>query len=131
MPLIYIIEDDEFMARLYERTFRDGGYEVRIIPEANEVFVELSGPGARPALILCDIMMPDVSGFDVLKHLKEDPDLKQIPVVMWTNLGGESEAERAKALGADDYLVKSDYGPKETLAKVDQILAAKGTARPA
>lgn len=128
MPLIYIIEDDEFMSRLYERMFREGGYDIKIIPEANDVFVELSGAGERPALILCDIMMPDVSGFEVLKHLKQDAALKDIPVVMWTNLGGKEEAEKARALGADDYLVKSDYGPKETLEKVDQILAAKRAA---
>lgn len=122
MATIYIIEDDEFMSRLYERMFKDGGYAIKIIPRAEEVFIELATAHERPALILCDIMMPEVSGFDVLKQLKQNPDLKSIPVVMWTNLGGKEEAEKAMALGADGYLVKSDYGPKETLAKVEEIL---------
>ena len=77
-----------------------------------------------PTLILLDVMMPKKNGFDVLRQVKQNEKLKNVPVVMLTNLAGESDAEKALSLGAVLYLVKSQYDPKEVVNKVKEILSA-------
>jgi CheY-like chemotaxis protein len=78
---------------------------------------------AAPDLIILDVMMPKVSGFDVLAKIKKNKTLKEIPVVMLTNLAGKEDAEKALSLGALSYLIKSDYNPKEVVDKMVAFVA--------
>lgn len=117
-------EDDPLMSRMYERAFRLGGHELTMAHDGEEALAALQKMEEKPTLILLDIMMPKMNGFDVLRKLKEDGALKTIPVIMLTNLAGESDAEKALGLGAVLYLVKSQYDPKQIVAKVQEIIAA-------
>ena len=123
MVKIFLVEDDPLMVRMYEKAFRLHGYEVELAFNGEEAIAKLEVVQSKPTLILLDIMMPKLSGFDVLRHMKADAKLKGIPVVVLTNLAGREDAEKALALGAVLYLVKSQYDPKDVVAKVEEVLA--------
>lgn len=123
---IFLVEDDPLMVNLYEKAFALSGYEVEVAFNGAEALEKLKTMKPGPTLILMDIMMPIKNGLDVLKDIKQDPayaDFKRIPIVMLTNLSGQKDAERALALGAVTYLVKSEYEPREIVAKVKEIVA--------
>lgn len=120
---IFLVEDDPLMVRMYERIFRLNKMEIEFAFNGEEAIAKLEREKEKPTLILLDIMMPKMSGFDVLRHLKSKPDLKSIPVVVLTNLAGKDDAEKALELGAVMYLVKSQYDPKEVTEKVKEIIA--------
>jgi CheY-like chemotaxis protein len=124
MAKLFMAEDDPLMSRMYERAFRLGGHELTLAHDGEEALAALQKMDEKPTLILLDIMMPKMNGFDVLRKVKEDATLKSIPVIMLTNLAGESDAEKALGLGAVLYLVKSQYDPKQIVGKVQEIIAA-------
>lgn len=120
MPKILIVEDDPLMARMYQKTFTFEQYEVEV---ANDGQAGLEkAKTVNPNLILLDIMMPKMNGFEVLERLKSDPGTKNIPVVMLTNLAGEQDAEKALSMGAVKYFIKSEYDPKQIVDMVKQVL---------
>lgn len=124
MPKIFIVEDDPLMARLYERIFRLEKYTIEMAFDGQEAITKIEGMSEKPTLVLLDIMMPKLNGFEVLKYIKRHPELKTIPVIMLTNLAGKEDAERALELGAVLYLVKSQYEPREILQKVREVMEA-------
>lgn len=123
MIKIFLVEDDPLMVRMYEKTFKLSGYEVEIAFDGEEALSKLQKMKPKPTIILLDIMMPKLSGFDVLRELKKNPDLKSVPVVALTNLAGKDDAEKALELGAVLYLVKSQYDPKEVVEKVKEVIS--------
>lgn len=123
MAKIFLVEDDPLMIRMYEKAFKLSGYEVEMAFDGEEAIAKLQTAKPKPTLILLDIMMPKLSGFDVLRNIKQNADLKSIPVVALTNLAGKEDAEKALGLGAVLYLVKSQYDPKQVVDKVKEILA--------
>ena len=117
-------EDDPLMSRMYERAFRLSGHELTMAHDGEEALAMLQKMDPKPVLVLCDVMMPKMNGFDVLRKMKEDAALKGIPVIMLTNLAGDEDAQKALSLGAVLYLVKSQYDPKQIVEKVQEIVAA-------
>lgn len=81
----------------------------------------------KPALFLLDLMMPKQTGFDVLRYLKQNNDLRNIPVVVMTNLASQEHLDKALELGAVTYLIKGQYGAKEIVVKIQEIIDAHGT----
>lgn len=75
-----------------------------------------------PDLILLDILMPKMDGFEVLEALKKSPDTKGIPVIMLTNLGQKEDVDRGIKLGAVDYLIKAHFVPSDTVARIKKVL---------
>ena len=127
MITIFMAEDDPLMSRMYERVFRLNGYTLEMAFDGEEALLKLQKMAEKPTIILLDIMMPKMSGFEVLKKIKEDAAFENIPVIMLTNLAGQADAEKALGMGAVLYLVKSQYNPKEVVDKIKEIIA--GTAR--
>lgn len=119
--VLLIIEDDPLMSRMYQKIFTFEGYEVDIAVDGLEGLE--AARKVKPLLILLDIMMPKMNGIQVLEKLKADPDLKNIPVVMLTNLAGQQDAETALQKGAVKYIVKSEYEPKQITEMVKEIIA--------
>ncbi len=113
------------MSRMYERAFRLGGHELTMAGDGEEALKTLDSMD-KPSVILLDVMMPKMSGFDVLRKIKADEKLKAIPVILLTNLAGEADAQKGLELGAIMYLVKSQYDPKQVVAKVEEIIKATG-----
>lgn len=126
MAKLFIAEDDPLMSRMYERAFRLGGHELTIAHDGEEALALLQKSTEQPTVILLDIMMPKMNGFDVLRKIKEDEKFKRIPVILLTNLAGDQDAEKGLELGAVLYLVKSQYNPKQVVEKVEEIIKAYG-----
>lgn len=121
MAKILIIEDDSLMVRMYKKIFEFEKYEVETAMDGEEGLKKVSS--SKPTLILLDIMMPKMNGMQVLEKLKADPATKNIPVVILTNLSGQTDAETALKMGAVKYVVKSEYKPEEVTKMVKGILA--------
>lgn len=121
MAKVLIIEDDPLMSRMYQKIFTFEKYEVVMAGDGQQG-LDLART-EQPTLILLDVMMPKMNGFEVLEKLKADPVTKATPVVMLTNLAGEQDAETALAKGAVKYIVKSEYEPKQVADMVKEILA--------
>jgi DNA-binding response OmpR family regulator len=120
--LLFIAEDDPLMSRMYERAFKMSGYEVKMAFDGEEAINTLKKMDVLPVLAILDVMMPKMSGFDVLRAMKADDRLKSVPAILLTNLAGQQDAEKGLELGAVLYLVKSQYSPKQVVEKVQEII---------
>ncbi|NIM47409.1 MAG: response regulator [Candidatus Aenigmarchaeota archaeon] len=120
---ILLAEDDIQLVDMYRRKFDLEGFETIIAEDGEETLKALET--SKPDIILLDIMMPKVDGLQVLKKIRENPETKNIIVVVLTNLGSEATAAEIFKLGADDYIVKADFTPLEVANKVKELLAER------
>ncbi len=118
--VLLLIEDDPLMLRLYRKIFKLEGYEVELAAGGQEGLDKAKSD--KPTLVLLDIMMPKMDGFEVLGKFKEDPETKDIPVVVLTNLAGTQDAKKAMEMGALKYIIKSEQDPKEVAILVKEVL---------
>lgn len=116
---ILLIEDDAYVRDLYQTVLAKEGYDVSIA-EDGEKALEVVGQGSFD-LILLDIMLPKLTGIDVLKRLKADDATKDISVYLLTNLGDEGVIDEAFKLGANGYLLKAKYLPKQMVKEVNKF----------
>ena len=123
MSKILIIEDDPLIQRLYGREFTLKGFEVHVAANG-QLGVELSKT-LLPDCILLDIMMPQKNGFEVLDELKTQDRTKYIPIIVFTNLMSEHDAETALKKGAAKFIVKDEHEPAEVVAMVHELLQPK------
>lgn len=126
---ILMIEDDIYIRELYEEVLRNAGYEV-ITAIDGELGLAKATDGVYD-LILLDIMLPKMTGIEVLKKLREEGSATEsVPVYLLTNLGEETIAKETYKLGANGYLLKAKYLPKELIKEVDKFFVKtdkKGT----
>lgn len=125
MAKILIVEDDPLISRMYQRVFSFEGFEVEMARDGQDGFEKMQAN--KPNMVLMDIMMPRMTGIDVLRKMKADDKLKSLPVVVLTNLSGMKDAETAIELGAVKFIVKSDNKPTEVVKQIREIL--KGYTR--
>lgn len=123
---ILIIEDEEALRRALEKKLQADGYTV-ITAENGQQGLD-AVRDKKPDLVLLDILMPEVDGFQVLEKLSADGLLPALPVVIVSNSGQPVEIDRAMKLGARDYMVKAQFDPQEVLDKVHQVLGDKVTS---
>lgn len=114
---ILLVEDEEIMISLLERKLRKDGYEVSVARDGLEGLEKMK-EAKKPDLVLLDIVMPKMGGFEVMEKMKDDPELKKIPVIIISNSGQPVELDRAKELGAKDWLIKTEFDPQEVIDKV-------------
>ena len=110
---VLIIDDEKGILKMYSEYLAQSGIET-ITATDGEVGIKMAKE-QKPNVIFLDIIMPRYNGLDVLKDIKNDPDLKNTPVFLLTNLPAESSGPKAKELGASGYLVKANYEPKSLL----------------
>jgi CheY-like chemotaxis protein len=120
--LLLIVEDDPLMQRMYQKIFTFEKYRVETASDGEEGLDKVRE--LKPTVVLLDVMMPKMNGMQVLEKIKADPAIKDIPVIMLTNLAGEKDAEAALMKGAVKYIVKSEYDPKQIVMMVKEIIAA-------
>jgi DNA-binding response OmpR family regulator len=120
MAKILIVEDDRFLRELIARKLKNEDYEV-IEAVDGEEGAKLIKEG-KPDLVLLDLILPGIDGFEVLKRAKEDPTTASIPVIILSNLGQREEIERGLKLGAIDYLIKAHFTPGEIIEKIKNII---------
>lgn len=117
---ILLVEDDDGLANVYKMRLETEGFTVRRVPNGEDALalaIEF-----RPDLIVLDVMMPKVSGFDVLDILRNTPETANIKVVMLTALSQDSDKEKAEKLGADDYMVKSQVVIADVVERIKHHL---------
>jgi len=117
---VLVVEDDFFVRDLYSRELNREGFEVSAAEDGAEGL--LKAIEEKPDIILLDIMLPKMSGLDVLKKVKEKEETKNIPVVLLTNLGQESVIREGFTLGAVGYLIKAAYTPTQVIEEVKKFL---------
>lgn len=117
---ILIIEDDEHVAKIYEIKFSKEGYNIILAVNGEEGIEKIKNE--RPNLIFLDLMMPKKDGFMVLEEIKKNPELAKIPILAISNLGQQSDKDRAIALGAKEYLVKVEYSMQEVVDRARKYL---------
>ncbi|PIP28318.1 MAG: response regulator [Candidatus Moranbacteria bacterium CG23_combo_of_CG06-09_8_20_14_all_35_22] len=118
---IMIVEDDSFVMDIYETKITKEGISVIKAVNGAEAIKKLEN-GAKPDLILLDIIMPYMDGLEVLKKIQADDNLNKIPVVLLTNLSQKEEIQEGFELGAKDYLIKSHFTPSEVMEKINKYL---------
>jgi len=121
---VLLVEDDRFLRRAAEATLRKGGFAVTVAVDGEEALNVVRT--VSPDIILLDLIMPKIQGFEVLRRLKEDLDTRDIPVVVLSNLGQDGDLQRALAAGAAGYLVKSNLSLANLLTRVTSILREIG-----
>lgn len=117
---ILLVEDDDALAHVYLTRLQAEGFDVHRVGNGEDALA--SARSYQPDLVLLDVMMPKVNGFDVLDILRNTPETANLTVIMLTALSQESDQERAKALGADDYLVKSQVVISDVIDRIRQHL---------
>jgi len=117
---ILLIEDDQFLAELVIERFSRTGLDVDLAVDGEEGLAKIEKD--RPALILLDLVLPGIDGYEVLRQLKANKNLAHIPVLILSNLGQEDEIKRGLELGALGFLVKANFDLDEIVEKVQQIL---------
>ncbi len=117
---ILVVEDDPILKNLLGHTLA-GKYQTLYASDGNEALALLEQN--QPVLVLLDLMLPTVDGFAVLAAIRARTDaLKDVPVIVVSNLGAQADIDRAKALGANDYLIKAEVAVEEIVAKIDGLL---------
>ena len=106
-PTVLIIEDDKFLLKLYSDKLRRAKFKVIKAVSGEEGLTKIIN--MKPDLVVLDLVLPGVSGFDILNDIKLRAKTKNIPVVILTNLGQESDIKKGLELGAVDYLVKANF----------------------
>jgi len=120
MKKILFVEDESALQKALGDILKQAGYKI-ISALDGETGLKLA-KRKKPDLILLDLILPKMHGFEVLKKLKEDPETKEIPVIILTNLETMEDIDKAIELGANTYLVKTQYEIKEVLEKVKKAL---------
>jgi DNA-binding response OmpR family regulator len=121
------IEDDVFLSSLVSGKLIEAGFSVITAATGTDGLAKIKLE--HPHLVLLDIMLPDMGGFEILQQLKSDPDTRAIPVIILSNLGGRDEIEKGIELGAASYLVKSNILPHEVAEMVSQITSSNDPAK--
>ena len=122
MPRILIVDDEPNIVLALELLMRREGYEIQSVIDGEKA-VEAAGQ-FRPDLILLDVMLPRMDGYEVCQRIRADASLKDVSIVMLTAKGREVEREKGLALGADLYITKP-FSTREVVRKVKELLAAK------
>ncbi len=120
---VLLVDDDLTLREMYEERLKTEGFNIIQATNGEEALVKARE--SKPHIILLDIMMPKVNGFDVLKELKADEELKNIPVIVLTALIQDVDRVQGKKLGAADYIVKSETMPGEVIAKIKNAIGQK------
>lgn len=120
MSKIMLVEDDNSLREIYSIRLTAEGYTIVSAGDGEEALAV--AVRERPDLVISDVMMPKISGFDMLDILRSTPETKDIKVIMMTALSSEDQRERGESLGADRYLVKSQVGIEDVVNVVHEVL---------
>src|SRR3989344_2457488 len=113
---VLIVEDDNFLRSVTAKRLEEEGYAVAVAVDGESALV--TAQDAKPDLILLDLLLPGLDGFAVLGKLKAHDDLKKVPVIVFSNLGQKEDIEKAKLLGAEQFLIKANFTLDDVMDKI-------------
>lgn len=120
MAKILFVEDDPLIVKIYTTRLIADGYHV-LTADNGETGLHIAET-ENPDLVVLDVMMPKMDGFAVLTRLRENEKMKSIPILVYSNLAQEEEMQRAKSLGATEFIVKANLSPTEMVEKIKKYL---------
>lgn len=120
---ILIIEDDKFFRDLVSKKLEKNGFEMLLAADSKEALTVLEKK--KPSLIISDLILPGLDGFELISIIKKDEKTKDIPLIVLSNLGQKEEVERAISLGALDFMVKVNFTPDEIVDKIKRVLSGR------
>ena len=120
---ILLIEDDPLLIDIYTTKFTEAGFGVQVADSGEQALSLLKK--VSPSVIVMDIVLPDVDGWELLAAAKKQENLKRTKIVVLSNLGQKEEIEKGISLGADRYLIKAHFTPSQVVEEVRELLNAK------
>ena len=117
---VLVVEDDKFLRELISQKLIKDGFNVHGAIDGEEGLKMVKE--FNPSIVLLDLILPGIDGFEVLSRIKNDPSMASIPVIVLSNLGQKEDVERGLKLGAVDYLIKAHFTPGEIIEKIKAIL---------
>jgi len=123
MKKVLIAEDEDVLLNVLKDRFESDGWKVTVAKDGAEAIEAINK--SKFDLVLLDLLMPKKDGFEVLKEVKDNPELKRMPIIVLSNLGGDEDIKRAMALGADDYYVKTQHPMSEIVEKAKKFEAGR------
>ena len=120
---VLLVEDDDFLRDICEIKLRKEGFDVMTSADGLDAFKKIKD--TKPQLVLLDVILPGMDGFDILKQTKENTETALIPIIMLTNLGQDNEVKKGLDMGAEDYIIKAHFTVDEIVEKVRSIIKKK------
>jgi len=120
MKSILLIEDDPFLIDIYTTKLKEAGFKIEVATDGEEGLRKLTEK--KFDLLVLDIVLPQIDGWEILKKVKADQKLKETPVLILSNLGQKGEVEKGMKLGATKYLIKAHYTPSEVIEEIKEVL---------
>ena len=120
---ILVVEDDKFLRELITQKLAREGYDVVGAVDGEDGVVKAKEN--KPDIILLDLILPGIDGFEVLAKIKEDEELSSTPVIILSNLGQRDDVDRGIKLGATDFLIKAHFTPSEIIEKIEAVMKDK------
>ena len=117
---ILIVEDDKFLRELISRKLSGEGFDALEAVDGEEGIKKIKE--GKPDLVLLDLILPGIDGFEFLAKAREDPETSSIPIIILSNLGQREEVDKGLKLGAVDYLIKAHFTPGEIIEKIKNVL---------
>ena len=122
---VMIVDDDKFLLDMYSLKFKESGCEVSAMVDAGAALEKIRSGVLNPGIILLDVVMPEMNGFEFLEHLRKEGLAKNTAVIMLSNQGQQEDIDKAMSLGASGYIVKASSIPSEVLQKTLSIAATR------
>ena len=120
---ILLVEDDPFLADIYKTKLEKSDFQVILVTDGEKALMTMEE--SKPNLLLLDIVLPTIDGWEILRKIKKNNSLKDIPVIIISNLGQKGEVEKGLAAGATKYLIKAHYTPSEVVKEIKEVLTSK------
>lgn len=117
---VLIVEDDSYISDMYRIKLESECFEVEVSADGQAGLDSMVAN--RPDLVLLDVVMPKMDGFAVLQKIRKNPDFKDMPIVMLTNLGQKESVEKGLLMGANGYIIKAHFTPSEVVEKIKEFL---------
>jgi DNA-binding response OmpR family regulator len=121
MKSILLVEDDPFVVDIYTKKLTEAGFLVEVTQDREETLRKISE--RKPDLMLLDIVLPNIEGWDLLREIKEDLAFKDLKVAILSNLGQKADVEKGLKLGATRYFIKAHYTPTQVVEEIKKMLA--------
>lgn len=118
---VLIVEDDSFLRGLISEKLQKEGYAVTEAIDGREGLEKIKE--VKPSIVLLDLVIPETDGFEFLRAISGDKAVASTPIIVLSNLGSKEDIERARSLGAKDFLVKANYTPSEIIAQIKKIVS--------
>jgi len=120
MKQILLVEDDPFLIDIYSTKLKDSGFSVEVASDGEQAFEKVKAK--KPDLVLLDIVLPKISGWEILRKIKSEADLKNLKIIILSNLGQKEEVEKGMDLGVLKYLIKAHYTPSQVVEEIKKII---------